>query len=324
MLFQSIFYLFLIVLYHISLFLAHPFLVLPFIYCMLCYSLYILLYDFMCFMVIYFSISFRIYAFLCCANHYTLFHIISYDLYNMFTPLFSQLLSSSSFLLYLAIMIYYNIVATCSYSFIQYSTAFVLWMMCLHLFRKFIWCRLFNITLDVILLWLNPPRERAMGNRGVDAVRFLWSIWKYLEVSECCRKLRAVKACGHNLVILGGIYRTFEQPSCEAWGKAPISFTLQSWGIVAMDSPCREGWEKLSQVEPQQWWQVRQDNSQLSDTFALVQSPIAGALCAGMLAGIDHDVQAWSLAVGSNTCLYVVDRNDVVLLSILVKYGSMV
>lgn len=125
-------------------------------------------------------------------------------------------------------------------------TVFVLWMMYMHLLRRFIWCRLFNInTWDMPLLWLKPPRERAVGNRGVDAARFPWSIWKYLEVSESCRKLGAVKACGHNVVILGGIYRTFEQPSCEAWGKVcqfPLHCNLEDCckllQIVAMDSPC--------------------------------------------------------------------------------------
>ena len=114
--------------------------------------------------------------------------------------------------------------------------------MYMHLFRRFTWCRLFNInTRDMPLLWLKPPRERAVGNRGVDAARFPWSIWKYLEVSESCRKLGAVKACGHNVVILGGIYRTFEQPSCEAWGKVPISFALQSWGLLQIVAKCCHG-----------------------------------------------------------------------------------
>ena len=50
----SFFSLFLIVQYHISLFVAHHFLVLSIIYCMLCHSLYILLYEFICFMVFIF------------------------------------------------------------------------------------------------------------------------------------------------------------------------------------------------------------------------------------------------------------------------------
>ena len=134
---------------------------------------------------------------------------------------------------------------------------------------------------------------------------------KYLEVSWSQRVLQEVGSsesmwsqCGHSWRHLSNIWATKLRSLRQGANFLCIAILrivancckLLPWTVHAC-----EGWEKLSQVEPQQWWQVRQDNSQLSDTFGLVQSqPIAGALRAGMLAGIDHDVQAWSLAAGKH------------------------
>lgn len=203
-------------------------------------------------------------------------------------------------------------------------TVFV-FMMCLHLFRKFIWCRL-SILLEICPYcdWSLRGKERWETE--------VWTLWGFLEVFGSILKSASVAGSWEqwkHVVTMWSFLEAFiehlsnQVAKLEARCQFPLHCNLEDcckllpWTVHAC-----EGWEKLSQVEPQQWWQVRQDNSQLSDTFGLVQSqPIAGALRAGMLAGIDHDVQAWSLAAGSNTCLYVVDRNGVVLLSILVKYG---